>query len=383
MTSTTAKVKTWNKTKVQGLVRHKSGTYYARLFIGGKEKWRSLKTPLLEIAKARMSTDEEVKAIRDAQGHKEKARSGKLTVGAAVALYETDLKLNLKIKPSTRQFWLWNLKSVLKSWPELQAKEVGKVTELECQTWASGIADTMSVTYFNNSVITLERIFDAAIEARALYRNPARAIESKKAPQKDIILPTRQQFAAFVKSVRAANHQTSQDAADLVELLAYTGCRISEAQELVWQNANFDDGVITVKGDEDTGTKNWGIRRIPMIPECRALLIRIQTQRNTEPPTAKIARVGDARGSMEKAALAVGMAEITHHDLRHFFATICIESGVDIPTVSRWLGHKDGGALAMKTYGHLRDEHSKLAAQKVSFSPSPIPATAPAVAVPA
>ena len=49
--------------------------------------------------------------------------------------------------------------------------------------------------------------------------------------------------------------------------------------------------------------------------------------------------------------------KITHHDLRHLFATRCIESGVDIPTVARWLGHKDGGALAMKTYGHLRNEH--------------------------
>jgi hypothetical protein len=40
---------------------------------------------------------------------------------------------------------------------------------------------------------------------------------------------------------------------------------------------------------------------------------------------------------------------------------------VDIPTVSRWLGHKDGGALAMKVYGHLRDQHSVSMAQKVSF----------------
>jgi hypothetical protein len=40
---------------------------------------------------------------------------------------------------------------------------------------------------------------------------------------------------------------------------------------------------------------------------------------------------------------------------------------VDIPTVSRWLGHKDGGALAMKTYGHLRDEHSTTMAKKVVF----------------
>jgi site-specific recombinase XerD len=49
------------------------------------------------------------------------------------------------------------------------------------------------------------------------------------------------------------------------------------------------------------------------------------------------------------------------------FATRCIESGVDIPTVSRWLGHKDGGALAMKVYGHLRNEHSQQMAQKVRF----------------
>jgi site-specific recombinase XerD len=32
------------------------------------------------------------------------------------------------------------------------------------------------------------------------------------------------------------------------------------------------------------------------------------------------------------------MARITHHDLRHLFAMRCIESGVDVPTVSRWLG---------------------------------------------
>lgn len=74
---------------------------------------------------------------------------------------------------------------------------------------------------------------------------------------------------------------------------------------------------------------------------------------------------------MDRAAKLIGMFRITHHDLRHLFATRCIESGVDIPTVSRWLGHKDGGALAMKTYGHLRDEHSANMARKVTFSTPP------------
>lgn len=58
MSGTTGRIKTWNKTKIQGLVRNKSEICYARLYIGGKEKWRSLKTPLLEIAKAKIRTDE-------------------------------------------------------------------------------------------------------------------------------------------------------------------------------------------------------------------------------------------------------------------------------------------------------------------------------------
>lgn len=42
-----------------------------------------------------------------------------------------------------------------------------------------------------------------------------------------------------------------------------------------------------------------------------------------------------------------GIPHISEHDLRHLFATTCTESGVDIPTVSRSPGHKEGGALAI------------------------------------
>jgi integrase len=82
-------------------------------------------------------------------------------------------------------------------------------------------------------------------------------------------------------------------------------------------------------------------------------------------------RVWECQKSIDRASKALGIKRITHHDLRHLFATRSIESGVDSPTVSRWLGHKDGGALAMKTYGHLRNEHSQLMAGKVKFSSAP------------
>src|SRR5438067_4549545 len=111
------------------------------------------------------------------------------------------------------------------------------------------------------------------------------------------------------------------------------------------------------------------VRRVPLIPYARALFERMRGDRPGESLDAKVFGVGECQKALDRACKKVGADRITHHDLRHLFATRCIESGVDIPTVSRWLGHKDGGALAMKTYGHLRREHSIAQAQKVSFAP--------------
>jgi integrase len=77
--------------------------------------------------------------------------------------------------------------------------------------------------------------------------------------------------------------------------------------------------------------------------------------------------VSECQKAIDKACKTLNITRFTHHDLRHLFATRCIESGVDIPTVARWLGHKDGGALLMKTYSHLLQEHSQRMAAKVSF----------------
>lgn len=52
--SKTVQTKTWSKTNAQNLMRHKSGRYYARIFAGGKEAWKSLRTDILEVAKAKL-----------------------------------------------------------------------------------------------------------------------------------------------------------------------------------------------------------------------------------------------------------------------------------------------------------------------------------------
>jgi hypothetical protein len=38
-------------------------------------------------------------------------------------------------------------------------------------------------------------------------------------------------------------------------------------------------------------------------------------------------------------------------------------------TIARWVGHKDGGVLIGKVYGHLCDDHRKQQAQRIRFGP--------------
>lgn len=350
---------------MQGLLRHRGGGFYARLYVAGKEKWLSLDTTLLEVAKAKLK--EEKKALAAATKAGWEPKTGLVKVDAAIRAYKEALKLRIGIKESTRQLYLWSLNSILKSWPDLPELDLKHVDASHCKKWGKRFSEDYSATYFNTAVLVLGEVFEQAIQSGVIYRNPVRAVELKRKTQKSLTLPTREEFHQIVSVTRAGLHRTSQKAADLIEFLAYTGCRVSEARRVTWQDCDLGRETIAIKGDPLTGTKNWKIRSIPMIPEAKTLLERLSSKRLSHDPQGTVLLVGDVRGAFAKASKDLGIAQYSHHDLRHLFATTCIESGVDIPTISRWLGHSDGGALAMKTYGHLRDEHSRDAAQKVSF----------------
>jgi integrase len=149
----------------------------------------------------------------------------------------------------------------------------------------------------------------------------------------------------------------------MVRILAYSGARLREATALRWGHVDSAKNRLTIPGTKTNASE----RQIPIIPPLVALFAEMRARRGDEPAVNPIVRVKMCLGSLKSACREVGIKPLTHHDLRHYFATRCIEAGVDIPTVSRWLGHSDGGALAMKVYGHLRQEHSDAQAAKVQF----------------
>jgi integrase len=359
--------KTWERTRLQNLVRHKSGRYYARAFAGGKEVWKSLKTSHFSVAEARLA--EFLKEHRERVSNGNGEASAKMAFAGAAADHLRNLDDNPRIKPSTRKYWRECLTALQKSWRNLNETEVRKITQRDCKEWARAYGKTVSPTRYNGAISVLRHVLNVAVEAGVLYSNPAANLKRVPVRGKEIALPSIDKFNAVIAEMRAGHSRNSINCADFASGLAFTGCRISEAREIAWRDVDFYAGEIVVRGDANTGTKNWELRRVPLIPDARALFERMQSERENEPFDAKVFRVRECQKALDRACKKVGAERITHHDLRHLFATRCIESGVDIPTVSRWLGHKDGGALAMKTYGHLRREHSIAQAQRVSFTP--------------
>jgi integrase len=358
--------KTWQRTRLQNLIRHKSGRYYARAFAGGKEVWKSLKTSHFSVAQAKLA--EFLKEHRERVSNGNGEVSATMTFGEAAVIHLRNLDDNLSMKPRTRDYWRECLAALQKSWLGLSETEVRKITRIDCREWARAYRKTVSPTRYNNTVSVLRHVLNVAVEASVIYSNPAAVVKRAPVRSKEISLPTIDKFNALITEMRAGHSRDSINCADFASGLAFTGCRVGEAREIAWRDVDFDAGEIVVRGDTNTGTKNWELRRVPLIPDARALFQRMRSERADEPFDAKVFRVAECQKSLDRAAKKVGMDRITHHDLRHLFATRCIESGVDIPTVSRWLGHKDGGALAMKTYGHLRREHSIEQAQRVTFT---------------
>lgn len=357
----------WQKTHYANLTRYvPSGVFFARIRVKGKLIRKSLKTDVLSVAKLRLADLE--KSERQQAEQTEALITGKMSFGDALKVYNERLTGDGSVKPRTKAYHKECISKLLRTWPGLEATEVRKITKTACLQWAASCGKDTSASVFNHVAGILRKILEIAVDAGTVYDNPARFIKRHKQRPKPLRLPSPEEFQKFVKTIEESKVCSCYQAADLVRFLAYGGFRKSEAKNVTWADCDFTKKEITVRGDPTTGTKNSEVRRVPMIPEMVELLARLKEYRKSEERTNRVMLLGECQISMDRAAKKIGMSRITHHDLRHLFATTCIEAGVDIPTVSRWLGHKDGGALAMKVYGHLRDAHSASMAQKVSFN---------------
>ena len=368
-------------TNVTNLARRgKGGTYYARVRVNGAQKCRSLDTRTFSVARLRLGdVEKEMRAAaapRPPRGAG--ARKKETSVDRFIRIYVERTHLDSSLAPNSKLRRNIAVKAILKTWADLPERDARRVTVPDCQSWAARalregtgfvapnartVRTGMSVSAYNKCVDALRAVFEIARELGVVYKNPAASISKGRARQRRLDLPSPGQFQALVRSIAGAGSRWSKDCADMARFLAFSGARLREATALRWSDVDFARGRLAIAGTKSEGSE----RSVPISPPLAALIAEMRARRGVEPAGAPILRVRECLGALESACRKCGITTLTHHDLRHLFATSCIESGVDVPTVSRWLGHSDGGALAMKIYGHLRQEHSDAQAARVRF----------------
>lgn len=79
-------------------------------------------------------------------------------------------------------------------------------------------------------------------------------------------------------------------------------------------------------------------------------------------PTGGPISPDSVRHMLHRVLKRAGLPELCFYDLRHTFATLALQNGVDIKTVSGMLGHYSA-SFTLDTYAHVTTAAQKKAAQ--------------------
>ncbi len=381
---------TWETTREPNLLRNSaSGRYYGRFTLSGKQKWINLETDVWTVAKLRLADERsKIERLRQMAGN---VTAGSAGMGDIVALYKQRIEDRVDIKPKTKRRLREEVETIVKTWPRFTYLAPSQLTRQAVLEWRNRISrdgtgfvvpgakkaspkiNGSSASLINKCIDALRRMLDIAVERGQLAGNPLypRGLKLKNTPRKPQ-LPEASKLADIFTAIERAGGGFSRDAADFCRFLAYTGCRLSEAQDVTWGDVDFKRGILHVHGSKTEAAN----REVPLIPPARALLERLRDAQQIAAsainsgvadvdPKIRVLGVREAGKSLVRACQKLGVEPLTHHDLRDAFATSAIEAGVDIPTVAAWLGHADGGALLMRVYAHHRRAHSVAQAAKV------------------
>jgi len=277
--------------------------------------------------------------------------SSRITFAELADRWLTNVRVSLKESSASRlAVCLKGLK------PYFQGMTVRNVTHRQCEAWANKRGKSISASSYKHERRTLLAVLDYAVRDGLMLDNPARAaVPTRKIPKPKIVIPTREQFRHLVETIRQADSR-AVPGGNLVELLGYSGMRLNEAISLTWGDIDWERGSFTVTGGE-RGTKNHEARVVPLFPAMRELLERIRG--DAQPAlTERLIPIDCAQTVIINACKKANLPHFLHHSMRHYFCSNAIEAGIDFKVIAGWLGHKDGGYLVARTYGHLRDAHS-------------------------
>ena len=222
-----------------------------------------------------------------------------------------------------------------------------------------------------------------AVKWNLITRNVGIAVEPPRAPKKEM------KALSVGETHQFLDNCTTEPWRTIFHTLIWTGIRRSELLGLQWNDLDLDMALMTIRRSlvrlqngtyvTDEPKTSSGARSLDLAPSTCLILKqhRAGQERDVEllgiPPSQANFVFGHPDGTprtpstvtqqFRRIASRAGLSGVRLHDLRHTHASLMLQQGTDIKTISTRLGHSSV-AFTMDTYAHLLPGMQKAAMEK-------------------
>ena len=309
------------------------------------------------------------------------ARAGEYTVGQWLEVWFNDYAM-LKVRPSSHQTYRGYLDHHIKPYigniplTKLSSLDLqrlykkllsdGRVDRIESKKQPKGL----SAKTVRNIHQIISSALKLAIEQRLIARNPADGCALPKAERKEMQTLPVEQLTSFLREAK----DSGVFALYYIDLT--TGLRRGELLGLKWSDIDLEKGDLRVQRqigridgkiiEMPLKTKN-AYRTLPLSADAISVL-KMQKCKvgNSEwvfpSPIGGPMSPDSVLHMLHRVLKRAGLPKVRFHDLRHTFATMALQNGVDVKTVSSMLGHYSAG-FTLDTYAHVTTDAQLKAAQ--------------------
>lgn len=269
--------------------------------------------------------------------------------------------------------------------PELGHIKLNKLTQADCQkflnelkangrknncaTRGPGLSEKSVRSCYHVIRMSLER----AIKDGLIKKNPILGCKLPPTEPKEMKVLTKEEIQRFLIQAK------EEGMYELFLLELTTGLRRGEILALTWDDLNFETGelrinkqIVPVGGKLITSEPKTkaAFRTIILPPPMvdllkeykRGIFSSVMFPSRTRP--GQPIDPGYVRRRLQQILERAGCKKVRFHDLRHTFATISLEHGMDVKTLSSIIGHVSS-RTTLNIYTHITNEMQENAAANI------------------
>ena len=337
------------------------------------------------LAKTQKECKEKLQKAIENNQHMDITRTGKYTVAEWVRLW-----FDTYSKPNIREQTAYYYSNYIEKYivPGIGSTKLDKLTTLQIQRFYNKLKTSGRIQRYDHIELKdkglsnrfirgvhslLHAALDQAVRERLIQTNPSEGCKLPKIEKKEMKVLLPEQIGDYLREAGKRGLLP----AFYLELTS--GLRRGELLALLWTDLDIENQTISVTKQvnrvngqlkvSQPKTPN-SIRTIPIPKQAVDLLVLEHEKHPDSPylfPSPKTGTMYDPdafRHIHEKILDAAGIGHIRFHDLRHTFATLSLQNGVDIKTLSNTLGHYSAG-FTLDTYTHATQRMRREAADTI------------------